>query len=236
MDRFLHTLRTTQKEEIKIILVQFNTEFPSEIPDDLQSIFDETALELDKNNSSQCWNSIIERLDNPKEEETSYEVFLCYKRKTGQLIATTLYFGLQERKIKVFLDLYHKPRLHSLPKIASKTPVFIFILSEGIFDSHYCLQGLFLFLQGFKDNLEITAAHENHNQILVLQSESTRHQISDLPTKWEPFSKYFFEHNMQPYSANSLLTFFDSIQKSVEDARNRSNDNCLPQKKKQRFA
>ncbi len=82
------------------------------------------------------------------EEEISDEVkkeifsraFLSHKRTTGQKIAGRLYQGLSQ-DYTLFLDSAADFDLHDLQLIVEQTMNFIFILTEGILESEWCIQG-----------------------------------------------------------------------------------------------
>lgn len=64
-----------------------------------------------------------------------------HKRSSAQVIAGRLFEGLQKREYSPFLDSEAKFKLHDLAEIVSQTKLFLLILSDGIFDSPWCLQG-----------------------------------------------------------------------------------------------
>ena len=73
---------------------------------------------------------------------------MSHKQTTGQGIALALYQTLKYNyKFKVFIDVQANFDLHDLDKVVTNTLVFVFIITPGIFDSYWCLQGnLFLIL------------------------------------------------------------------------------------------
>ena len=68
--------------------------------------------------------------------------FLSHKQATGQGIATTLYSQLENKYPgKVFLDVQAKFMLHKLEEIVAKTQLFVFIVTDKIFNSYWCRKG-----------------------------------------------------------------------------------------------
>src|SRR5688500_12334826 len=73
-------------------------------------------------------------------EQLKTHTFLSHKRSSAQGIAGRLFQELKEN-YKIFLDSEATFNLHNLQLIVKYTGLFIFILSEGIFDSFWCLEG-----------------------------------------------------------------------------------------------
>jgi hypothetical protein len=75
-------------------------------------------------------------------DDIKTDVFLSHRQLTGQKIALALFEQLTSKHHKkVFLDVRVDFDLHNLERLVEETKNFVFILSEGIFDSKYCLQG-----------------------------------------------------------------------------------------------
>jgi len=87
--------------------------------------------------------------------ETETRGFLSHKRSSAQGLAGRLYQGLRA-DYRIFLDSEADFDLHDLKEIVRQTRLFIFILSEGIFESYWCLQ-------------ELRSAVENQKRILILK-------------------------------------------------------------------
>ena len=67
---------------------------------------------------------------------------MSHIQRTGQGIATTLYSQLEKfYPNKVFLDVQAKFELHKLEEIVKNTELFVFILTDDIFDSFWCRKG-----------------------------------------------------------------------------------------------
>jgi len=76
-----------------------------------------------------------------KVEDVRTRGFLSHKRSSAQGIAGRIFQALRN-DYKIFLDSEADFELHDLEEIVKQTELFIFILSEGIFDSFWCLQEL----------------------------------------------------------------------------------------------
>ncbi len=50
---------------------------------------------------------------------------------------------------KIFLDVQARFAIHNLETIVSKTKLFIFIVTYGIFNSYWCRKGMEISRQGF---------------------------------------------------------------------------------------
>jgi len=74
-------------------------------------------------------------------DEIATRCFLSHKRSSAQGMTGRIFQGLKS-EYKVFLDSEADFDLHDLKLIVKSTRLFIFILSEGIFDSYWCLQEL----------------------------------------------------------------------------------------------
>ena len=66
---------------------------------------------------------------------------MSHKQTTGQGIALALYQSLRQKDINVFLDVRAEFDLHDLSQLVSQTKLFIFILTDGIFESQWCFKG-----------------------------------------------------------------------------------------------
>ena len=68
--------------------------------------------------------------------------FLSHKQVTGQRIALSLFLELEKLGESAFLDVKCELDLHNLEKLVEFCDWFVFIYSDGIFDSEYCRKGL----------------------------------------------------------------------------------------------
>ena len=73
-------------------------------------------------------------------EELTTNAFLSHKRTSAQGMAGRIFQQLN-LDYKIFLDSEASFNLHNLQLIVKYTGLFVFILSEGIFDSYWCLEG-----------------------------------------------------------------------------------------------
>jgi hypothetical protein len=81
---------------------------------------------------------------NPQQQQPhspvqEYDVFLSHRQLDAQDFCALLYEKLVARGMKVFLDRRDAGVLHDLPAIVSHSKCFIFVLSDGIFTSKWCL-------------------------------------------------------------------------------------------------
>ena len=67
--------------------------------------------------------------------------FLSHKQKTGQRIALSLYLELKELGETAFLDVKSDLDLHDLETIVELCDFFLFVYSNEIFQSEYCIKG-----------------------------------------------------------------------------------------------
>jgi hypothetical protein len=68
--------------------------------------------------------------------------FLSHRQISGQGIALGLFQELSKRNETVFLDIRSEFDLHDLEKCVELSDYFVLVLSEGIFNSPYCLKGI----------------------------------------------------------------------------------------------
>mmetsp|Transcript_19729 Transcript_19729/g.27515 ORF Transcript_19729/g.27515 Transcript_19729/m.27515 type:complete len:997 (-) Transcript_19729:49-3039(-) len=103
-------------------------------------------------------------------ENITTRVFLSHKRSTGQGIAGRLYEGLKN-DYNVFIDSEAKFKIHNLKMLVQNTDVFVFILTYGIFLSHWCLE-------------ELKAAIASRKRIIVVR-ELAFNYPETLPDEWK---------------------------------------------------
>ena len=68
--------------------------------------------------------------------------FLSHRQVTGQRIALSLYQELKELGETAFLDIKCDLDLHNLENLVALCDFFVFIYSDGIFESEYCRNGM----------------------------------------------------------------------------------------------
>ena len=71
-----------------------------------------------------------------------YRAFLSHKRTDAKDFARGLYNHFTARGIDTFLDYEHKQDVGELSTIAAAADNFIFILTDNVFDSEYCMREL----------------------------------------------------------------------------------------------
>jgi hypothetical protein len=148
--KFTQVILTAVSKKIKIILVhdESSCNFPtySQIPQELEKaqVFDNIAVPFQSQLGNYTWDTIIQRSTGvaPPVPEV-IDIFLSHRQLTGQGVAMALRLELtkMDPNLQIFLDVKAEFELHNLPKIVEKTKVFVFILTEKIFDSEYCLEG-----------------------------------------------------------------------------------------------
>jgi hypothetical protein len=154
---FQYAILTADSKQIKIIVIHDEDacKFPdySEMPKNLVDIgiFDDIAIGLSDTFEAEAWQKILQRISRKTDPPSVVDIFLSHRQVTGQGIAMVLREGIlkKDQTKQVFLDVKAEFDLHDLPKIVEKTRLFIFILTEGIFDSQYCLNGVYLVLFDF---------------------------------------------------------------------------------------
>ena len=73
---------------------------------------------------------------------SSYDVFLSHRQADTQDFVRHLYDVLTEKGFRVFLDRVDANKLHNLPAIVRSSRCLVFVLSDKIFDSKWCLYEL----------------------------------------------------------------------------------------------
>mmetsp|Transcript_21695 Transcript_21695/g.30354 ORF Transcript_21695/g.30354 Transcript_21695/m.30354 type:complete len:505 (-) Transcript_21695:50-1564(-) len=138
--QFVAVLERALKENKPIVMVhRFDTPFPTRqsAPESVQSVFDYVAVKFLPHHGEACWEMIMQRAKR-ENEDISTDIFLSHKQSTGQGIALALYRKFTKMQKKVFLDIKAQFNLHDLKKIVAETKLFVFIATEGIFDSFWC--------------------------------------------------------------------------------------------------
>eukprot|EP00027_Filamoeba_sp_ATCC50430_P003950 CAMPEP_0168557112 /NCGR_PEP_ID=MMETSP0413-20121227/9243_1 /TAXON_ID=136452 /ORGANISM="Filamoeba nolandi, Strain NC-AS-23-1" /LENGTH=603 /DNA_ID=CAMNT_0008588105 /DNA_START=18 /DNA_END=1829 /DNA_ORIENTATION=- len=138
---FVHAIqlaRTSQPpKQVALIHYAASCPFPGS-----QEIPSEIAITLIGQFSDSCWNKLNKRLHGGN-QNIATDVFLSHKQSTGQGIALSLYNELTNKfKLNPFLDVKAKFNLHDLVQIVQNTKLFVMIITDGIFDSYWCMQEL----------------------------------------------------------------------------------------------
>jgi kelch-like protein 20 len=191
---FTQVILTAVSQNVKVILVhdESSCKFPaySEMPQELLNahVFDNIAVSLQPQLGKETWESIIQRtLGSAPPVPKSIDVFLSHRQITGQGIAMALRLELNklDPKLQIFLDVKAEFELHNLPLIVEKSKLFVFILTEGIFASEYCLK-------------ELETAVQLKKKIFVVRD--AKYAVPEkLDNKWAPYDDYFqdyYEHFM----------------------------------------
>ena len=77
-----------------------------------------------------------------EEEDLDYDVFLSHKRTDAKDFARALYNLLVLRGLKTFLDYEFRSELNDLAKIVSRCKNLIFVLTDNVLESEWCLKEL----------------------------------------------------------------------------------------------
>ncbi|KAK9814455.1 hypothetical protein WJX72_006166 [[Myrmecia] bisecta] len=104
----------------------------------------------------------------------AFRAFLSHRRLTAQGAVGRIYSEVG-KTYRMFLDSEAKFLLHNLRELVQATHTFIFFMSEGILESHFCLE-------------EFNTAVEAHKPI-VLVSMADYHLPSQLPAGLPPQSQ-----------------------------------------------
>jgi len=168
-----------------------------------KNIFAEIAIPLVYEYSLKCWERILHNIEiwkQPKVEDISTDIFLSHKQTTGQKIAHAIYGILAERyKLKVFQDVRTLFHLHDLPQLVSKTNIFVFILSEEIFDSYWCRQ-------------EFEAAINSNRKIVIVKDQ--KFKFTYIPEEWKKISRcqnLFYSEDVITFSDNYIDNVVERI-------------------------
>jgi hypothetical protein len=139
-----------KSKNMKVILIhdEDSCKFPaySEMPKTLVDahVFDDIAISLLSQYEKETWKNVsAKRLAGGKPLPDIVDVFLSHRQATGQGIAMLIRGELLKLspKLQIFLDVKAEFELHDLLKIVEKTKLFVFILTDGIWNSEYCLKG-----------------------------------------------------------------------------------------------
>lgn len=140
----------TKRHSTHIILVQDATqEFPksTSLEAPYNQIFNSIAVTYVEAYSNITWQKILQKIHFYEKggivDSLQTDAFLSHRQKTGQDIVLTLYAYLS-KKFNVFLDVATSFETGNLQEIVSNTLVFIFVITEGIFESDWCFVGLLL--------------------------------------------------------------------------------------------
>jgi len=131
---------------------------------------------------------------------TNTRIFLSHKRSSAQGMVGRIYEGLKE-DYQVFLDSEADFDLHDLAAIVKNTQIFIFVLTEGILDSFWCLQ-------------ELRSAIENKKRILIIR-EYHYHLPEVLPAELQDLHSTLYECKVLEYMAEFYVPFMAALKKEI---------------------
>jgi len=205
-DSFVNLIAHASEKSVHVVMVhdQQSCKFPNETeqPQLIRHVFTSIAVTYLEKFAKQCWVKLIKKIRtnvNTATENVSTDLFLSHRQKTGQGIALTLWSELKNSH-KVFLDVKSSFELHDLPTIVEKTKLFIFIITEGIFDSKYCFT-------------EFQTAISNNKSILILL-DSNYSLPSEIPNLWQKYWA-FIADNQTTFAATYLEDCIIEIEESL---------------------
>jgi hypothetical protein len=101
------------------------------------------------------------RASSKKQDEKRYGVFLSHKQSDAQDFARSLYTMFESRNIKCFLDMEFRDDLNDLEAIVSTSRTLLFVLSDKVLESEWCLK-------------ELAAAVRHKVKIVMVVKEGSR--------------------------------------------------------------
>jgi len=145
-------------------------------------------------------------------EDVTTRLFLSHKRTTGQKIVGRLYEELKG-DYKIFLDSETKFKIHNLKEIVKNTDVFIFVLSQGVLQSFWCLQ-------------ELISALENKKRVIIVRDLAFNLPES-VPEEWKPVEHIILDPNQLIWIAEYNTACIQALKKRIG-----SPDDCIAEAKK----
>ena len=154
-------------------------------------------------------------------QQKRYGVFLSHKQTDARDFARALYTLFESRNIKCFLDMEFKDDLNDLEAIVSTSKTLLFVLSDNVLESEWCLK-------------ELAAAVRHNVKIVMVVKEGARWPdkngdyvctfppyplIQKLPAEVQPaFAVKAIEHVNSYYSAfvSALLEKVDAQQAQLD--------------------
>ncbi|KAF5831870.1 armadillo-type protein [Dunaliella salina] len=161
----------------------------------------------------------------------TYDVFLSHKRTDAKDFARALYNLLVLRGVSAFLDFEYQEELQletGLSKLVASCRNFVFVLTDNVLASKWCLQ-------------ELEAALDHNVNIILLVKEGSRWQdengvkfspfpgpniVSELPEKLQPiFTRKAIHHSDEYYSSfiNMLMKKVTANKPPPEDLGSHDN-------------
>lgn len=150
--------------------------------------------------------------------------FLSHRQTTGQRIALSLYLELTKFGETAFLDVKAELDLHDLEKIVELCDFFVFIYSNGIFDSEFCRKGeRKIFFRAYFSELEF--AVKRKKPIMVIRDVMEEMPLQ-IPDQWKPFEKILRTPRTQRFTAYYLTEMVEIMQAVRKDPDNRQHQIC----------
>jgi len=214
-ETFLNALQFAVDQKKRIILIHdpsSGCSFPQtfDLPKFLAetNIFDSIAITFLEEYANECWKELVKKFSittpHISEENVETDAFLSHKQLTGQVTAHPLYITLTDIHHKrVFLDVRTEFDLHDLKKLVEKTKLFVFIMTQGILESHYCF-------------IEFETAQELFKPTLVIYGEKYE-PPEELPidSKWKKYEKILLGYKAIRYGAHFHDKAVEKILKKI---------------------
>jgi len=161
----------------------------------------------------------------PAKKRYEYGVFLSHKQSDAKDFARSLHTLIEGRGVKCFLDVEFRGELNDLELIVSTSRTLIFVLSDNVFDSEWCMK-------------ELVAAVRNGVKVVFVLKEGAKwpdkqgQHVLNFPPPWlisakvpaeaQPaFLSKAINHNSDYYAAfaKDLLQRIDAQQEQIESLR-----------------
>lgn len=139
-----------------------------EISQQLQSI--EAFASHDDAKLRAAAESVLGELRGPEQAESprgeAFDVFISHKRTDAKDFARALYNLLTMRGIKCFLDFEFREELNDLEAIVGRSTNVLFVLTDSVFDSEWCIK-------------ELAAAVRSNKNVVLITKEGARWQTTN---------------------------------------------------------
>jgi hypothetical protein len=161
----------------------------------------------------------------PAKKRYEYGVFLSHKQSDAKDFARSLHTLIEGRGVKCFLDVEFRGELNDLELIVSTSRTLLFVLSDNVFDSEWCMK-------------ELVAAVRNGVKVVFVLKEGAKwpdkqgQHVLNFPPPWlisarvpaeaQPaFLSKAISHNSDCYAAfaKDLLQRIDAQQEQIESLR-----------------
>ena len=140
------------------------------------------------------------------------------------MIAGRLYEGLAGAGYNVFLDSEAKFKLHDLEKIVAQTDVFVLILSAGVFDSQWCLQGKKINVSLFFTNSQEIRSAISHKRDTVIIRDYTYEIPKEFPPEMKDIETLILTTPIITWMAEFNSPCVDILEKKYLGAPNKVID------------